>query len=181
MNIILYMGGCCGDIVTGLIDAKGISISSGRCIVLNERSKLKRSFQFNNDKERDEYITTANVYWKSLPSHDADYHLRNKHSYTGIVCSDWETAIWAATRFRILHTDIVWNRMSKVSGAKSIEEYAQLIMDFSNMIKPDAYKIIDLKDIVNGHAVSKLKSLTDLDDCATIIYNQWLKDVVNVV
>jgi len=176
MDIVLYMGGCCGDIVTGLIDSKGVSIKSNRCVILKERAKLKRSFVFDNDAEKDAYIANASRYWLSLPSHDADYHIQNKHSYLGIVCSDLKTSMWAATRFRKLHSDTVWERMSKACGAKTIEEYAQLIMDFSNMIKPSAYKIIELADIVEGNVLEKLKELTQLDDCATILYNQWLMD-----
>ena len=176
-ELILYMGGCCGDIITGLIDTKGISITSEKCIVLKERSKLKRSFEFDNTAEKDAYISSASRYWNSLPSHDADYHMQNNHPYLGIVCGNWETALWAATRFRGLHRDLVWKRMSKASGAKTIEEYAQLIMDFSNMIKPAAYKTIELADIVEGNAIEKLKELTQLDDCASIMYNQWLESV----
>ena len=178
MDIILYTGGCCGDIITGLIDTKGISITSGKCVILKERAKLKRSFQFDSDAEKDAYITSASRYWNSLPSHDADYHIKNNHPYLGIVCSDLKTAMWAATRFRKLHSDLVWQRMSKVSGAKTIEDYAQLIIDFSNMIKSSSYKTIELADIVNGYAIDKLKLLTQLDDCASIMYDQWLTEVV---
>ena len=176
-ELILYMGGCCGDIITGLIDTKGISITSGKCIILKERAKLKRSFQFVDTAEKDAYIASASRYWKSLPSHDADYHIKNNHPYLGIVCNDRKTALWAATRFRKLHRDPVWERMSKASGAKTIEEYAQLITDFSNMIKPAAYKTIELADIVEGNAIEKLKELTQLDDCASIMYDQWLEAV----
>jgi len=178
MDIVLYMGGCCGDIITGLIDTKGISIASSKCVILKERSKLKRSFEFDNSAEKDAYIASASRYWNSLPSHDADYHMQNNHTYIGILCSDWEIALWAATRFRGLHRDSVWERMSNISGAKTIEEYAQLITDFSNMIKPSAYKTIELADIVNGYAIDKLKLLTQLDDCASIMYDQWLMEVV---
>jgi len=176
-ELILYMGGCCGDIVTGLIDTKGISIISRQCVVLKERAKLKRSFSFANAAEKDYYIASASRYWRSLPSHDADYHMQNNHGYLGIVCSDLKTAMWAATRFRKLHSDTVWERISKASGANTIEEYAQLIMDFSNMIKSSTHKTIELGDIVQGNAIEKLKELTQLDDCASIMYNQWLEAV----
>ena len=176
-KLILYMGGCCGDIVTGLIDTKGISIQSGKCVVLKEREKLKRSFQFANNAQKDAYIASASRYWNSLPSHDADYHMQNNHPYLGIVCSELKTAMWAATRFRNLHRDIVWKRMSDVTGAKTIEEYARLILDFSSMIKSSAYETIELTDIVEGNVIEKLKELTLLDDCASIMYNQWLESV----
>ena len=45
------------------------------------------------------------------------------------------------------------------------------------MIKPAAYKTIELADIVEGNAIEKLKELTQLDDCASIMYNQWLESV----
>ena len=178
MDIVLYMGGCCGDIITGLIDTKGISIASSKCVILKERSKLKRSFEFDNTAEKDVYIASACRYWNSLPSHDADYHMQNNHTYIGILCSDLEIALWAATRFRGLHRDSVWERMSKASGAKTIEEYAQLIIDFSSMIKTGTHKTIELKDIVNGHAIDKLKLLTNVDSSASIMYDQWLMEVV---
>lgn len=176
-ELILYMGGCCGDIITGLIDTKGISIESGKCVILEQRERLKRSFSFENDTQKDEYIKDASVYWKSLPSHDAEYHIQNNHKYLGVVCSDRNTALWAATRFRGFYSDTVWNRMSEVSGAKTIEDYAQSIMDFSYWIKTKASSTIELLDIVHGNAIDKLKLLTELDSSANIMYTQWLKAI----
>ena len=178
MDIVLYMGGCCGDIVTGIIDTRGVSIITGKCILLKKRSRLKKSFEFDNDADRNAYIQDAKHHWKSIPSHDAEYHIRNKHHYTGIVCHDQKTALWCATRFRKLHSDPVWKRMSKNSGAKTIEEYAQQILDFSNMIETYAHNTIELNDIINGNAIQRLEKLTTIDVNARILYDQWIEDVV---
>ena len=86
MDIVLYMGGCCGDIITGLIDTKGVSITSdARCAVLKERARLKRGFEFENDAERDTYIQASSLHWKSLPSHDTEYHIRKQHDNDMII------------------------------------------------------------------------------------------------
>ena len=177
-SIIVYMGGCCGDLVTGLIDSRGTSISNGKCILLKERSKFKRSFEFSDDHERNVYLNDVVKYWNSIPSHDAEYHIRHKQKFTGIVCTDIETATWAASRFKNLHREEVWQRMNQFTGTTTVEAYAQMIIDFSNMIKPHAYNTIELKDIAQGNVLEKLKCFSDIDTTADIFYNQWLSDVI---
>lgn len=180
MDIVLYMGGCCGDIITGLIDTKGVSITSdARCAVLKERARLKRGFEFENDAERDTYIQASSLHWKSLPSHDTEYHIRKQHDYIGIICKNEKVAYWSAERFRNLHRPVVWERMCKSIGITSTNEYAQNIIHYGNYIGPTAKNTLDIQDIIEGNAIEQLKTLTDIDSCANILYKQWIEDVVD--
>jgi len=178
-KLILYMGGCCGDIVTGLIDTKGISIQSGKCVMLKERAKLKRSFVFENDAQKNTYILSSGKHWKSLPTHDTEFHLKQKHEYIGITCKNKKVAIWCAERFRNLHTPVVWERICKTISITSTDEYAQTIIDFSDYIGTYAKHTLDIDDIIEGNAIEKLKEFTELDITSTIMYSQWLESVVD--
>ena len=64
--------------------------------------------------------------------------------------SDWNTALWAAKRFKELHRPHVWAEMASASGADTIEKYAQIIIDFSNMIVQYTDRIITLESIQAG-------------------------------
>lgn len=150
IEIICYAGGTCGDLVTALIDSQG-AYFRGKSVMFDlDRMRLKKPHTFDNDLERDQYLETMSARYRSIPSHDLDYHIRQGHEFTGIVVSDWPVALWAATRFKELHRPHAWQEMITACGATTVEDYAQIIIDFSKRIVRHTDKIITLESIRAG-------------------------------
>lgn len=160
--IVCYTGGTAGDIVARIIDNQELS---------KDRQQLKKPHSFSSNKEKDQYI--ADSIWGSLPSHDFEYHQLRQHNILGIRCRDTPSALWAANRFKAMHRPHVWEEMSRVCGATTIEQYAQMIIDFGNMIANYTDNVLYLDRIIAGHAVADLLDLgapvTGKD-----LYTEWL-------
>lgn len=174
-NIVLYTGGTCGDLVSGVLDMNGVGINGNNCVVLEERSKLKKSHLFLTDNDRDNYIDYSSKLWSSIPSHDSRYHMTKNHEVIGIVCTTYNTARWAADRFKNIHRPAVWEEVCKSCNIDNVEQYAELILSFSNLIEPFIKYKIFLEDICKGNLLSELKKFTDIDRNSKILYDQWLK------
>lgn len=178
LTIVCYMGGMCGDLLTALIDSTNMSFVNGSVKLQNERSKLKKPHLFKTDDEKDLYISNVSKIFKSIPSHDLKYHVLRKHKFISIVVNDRRYSDWAATRFKNLHRPEVWHEMTKFSNCATVEQYSQMMLDYSNMIKKEEYssKIINLEDILGGRLVEVLKMhQTNLTNECESIYNSWLK------
>jgi hypothetical protein len=175
INIICYAGGTCGDLITTLIDSKNVSLNENIVTIHEERTKFKKPFLFNNNSEKDLYLLEMSKKYFSIPSHDIEYHKEKKHSFIGITVQDRSCAEWAASRFKDLHRPHVWKEMTHSCGAGSVSEYAQILIDYSNMIQKFTNCIIKLEDIVNGNAI---KILTEFgitgSSNADEFYNLWL-------
>jgi hypothetical protein len=181
-NIICYTGGACGDIICGLIDATDVTFSySNKSVILpNERSRFKKPHTFATIEEKDQYFISVGTRYQSIPSHDLEYHRTRQHSFIGITVSDFDVAIWAATRFKNHHRPHVWDEMTKYSGADTVEKYAQLMIDFSNLIINHTDKTIQLEHIFSGHAIAAIRHLNiNPDDQSENIYKNWLALIGN--
>ena len=86
---------------------------------------------------------------------------------------DSEIAMWAARRFRALHRPHVWQEMQTKCGAATIEEYAQMMIDYSNMIVNHTTDIVKLEDIRNGQAIQALAKL-GINSTHKNLYQNWL-------
>jgi hypothetical protein len=153
IEIVCYTGGTCGDLIAGLIDSKGAYFRNNTVMFEQDRLRFKKPHTFASDEEKDQYLNEMSAKYKSIPSHDLQYHLRREHNFIGITVSDWNTALWAAKRFKELHRPHVWEEMTTASGADSLEKYAQLMIDFSNMIVQHTDRIITLESIQSGTAL----------------------------
>lgn len=171
IDIVCYNGGACGDIITAMIDPRGSTISN-KVWLFSDRSLLKKTHLFPNDDARDRYVTRMSHYWKSIPSHDLEYHVRKGHDFIGITVEDWDTALWAATRFKKLHRPQVWQEMVKRCGVQDVPGYAQMMRDFSSLIKTKTQRIIQLERIVSGHVAEDLVALTGRTDEG--VYRSWM-------
>jgi hypothetical protein len=160
--IVCYTGGTAGDIVARIIDSQELS---------TDRQRLKKPHLFSSNKEKDQYINSST--WGSLPSHDFEYHKSRRHSILGIHCRDMASALWAANRFKALHRPHVWEEMSRACGASNIEQYAQMIIDFGNMIANYTSNVLYLDRIVAGHAVEDLVDL-NIPVTGKDLYTEWL-------
>jgi hypothetical protein len=160
--IVCYTGGTAGDIVSQIIDDRELS---------NDRQRLKKPHLFLSNEEKDQYINNST--WGSLPSHDFEYHRERQHIILGIHCRDMESAMWAATRFKAMHRPHVWEEMSRACGATSIEQYAQMIIDFGNMVASYTHNMLYLDRIIAGYAITDLTNL-NIPTPGKQLYTEWL-------
>ena len=179
IDIVVYMGGCCGDLACALIDPTQASFNTlaGSVILPPERQRLKKHFLFPNDQHKDNYLEKMSMMYDSVPSHDLDYHVRREHRFIGILVRDHTTALWAATRFKHIHRPSVWESVQKSHSIYNVKQYAQMMLDYSNLLFDCTDIVVDLKDIVQGRALTVMSELTGhtFDIHAEDFYNNWLE------
>lgn len=179
LDIVVYMGGCCGDLVSALIDPTGARLNTLNRTVdhCSERQRLKKHALFADDTAKDNYLQAMSSLYLSVPSHDLEYHVRRQHRFIGILVRDSATALWAARRFKQAHRLEVWQSIKKSHSIDYVEQYAQLMLDYSNLLLTCTDLVIDLEDIVRDRALSVLAALTNrtLGICAETFYNDWLQ------
>jgi hypothetical protein len=167
------MGGACGDLIAALIDNTGVEIYNGAVLHPEDRRLLKKPHTFATDEDKDSYIESISQKYRSIPSHDLEYHIKRRHNFIAVIVSDKDVAKWAATRFKRLHSDAVWNRMSQMCGATSVNDYAQMLIDNGNLVKNYNSRIINLENILNGDAIKSLNDI-GIKNCSENIYKNWL-------
>jgi hypothetical protein len=172
--IVCYTGGTCGDLISALVDSNNAQLYNGTVKHISLRERLKKPHQFESIADKDYYIVEISKKYKSIPSHDLDYHVQKNHSFIGITIKDKTIALRAANRFKNLHSPHVWEEMSKFSGAKTVEDYAQLLLDYSNLVETHTSNIIKLERILTGDAINDLAKIitTPLNND---LYANWLK------
>lgn len=178
MIFIVYMGGCCGDLVASILDWKDtkFDLAYRKINFPLRRQKLKKFYEFSSDKEKDHYVVESSYFYKSLPSHDIDYHLRHDHYVIGITAKTQEAAQWAARRFKSAHKPRVWEQVCKSHQIESVEQYANLIVDYSTWIESKIAKTISLEHILKGNLIEDLQKITaiPLDKRSKNHYSSWL-------
>ena len=180
IEIVCYMGGTCGDLIAALIDSKKVRFNIPFRTVLHDplRCKLKKPHLFADDVEKDQYIDNIETHYKSIPSHDIEYHHKRQHNFIGITVKDTETAMWAAERFKRAHQPHVWEEMKIACGADSVNDYAQMMIDFSNLTKQYTDRIITLESIRNGQVLDEMTNnlnINTVDQTIKNLYNNWLE------
>ena len=158
MQVVCFAGGTCGDLLVALIDPTGCNLNNNVVTISADREKLKKPHLFADDFSKNQYMSEMELVYQSLPSHALSYHVDQKHSIIGIVTEQFDTALWAAIRFKNSHRPQVWEEMQQACGSSTIEQYAQTIMDFSNLIRSYTSQIISLDRILQGHAINDLAS-----------------------
>ena len=171
MKIICYTGGTCGDVITALFDSTSTCYHGATVMIDADRSRLKKPHTFANNEEKDRYLEEMVTKYQSIPSHDLGYHVGRHHEFIGITVYDWNVALWAAQRFKDLHRPHVWTEMTAVCGAITVEDYAQLLIDFSNLIVQHTDKIITLESIQTGTALQN----SILQNADRDFYKTWLE------
>ena len=177
-HIVVYMGGTCGDLVTALLDPVNSGIGARGNIQLDTaRSRLKKPHEFANDAEKDQYLATVTDQYASIPSHDLTYHISHAHKVIGITVNTIQCAMWAANRFKHLHRPQVWDQVMQSCGVADLDEYAQMMLDFSNLVVNYTNNVLSLEDILAGNAVEQLQKLTGIAITAdsSNFYKQWLR------
>ncbi len=175
-TIVCYTGGTCGDLITALIDPTDAVIRpNGSVMHIPERVRLKKPHLFSDDTEKDQYLQS--VTHSSVSSHDTDYHIKRQHSFVTVGIRDFSVAVWAATRFKSLHRAEVWAEMQTRCGANSIEDYAQIMMDYTAMVANHGCDIVHLESIINGCAIQEVEHIINRPVIpeAEIFYKNWLE------
>ena len=173
MNIVCYMGGTCGDLIVSVIDPKHTKFHESAMELPLERYKLKKPHLFSNDEEKTEYIKSLENTYLSIPSHDTPYHIKEKHNFISISVTDLKSANWAASRFKGLHAPHVWEEMVSYSGARTVKDYANSLIHYSEMIKNHTDKLINLNDILNGNLIEHLSKYISTP-LSKNLYKNWL-------
>ena len=171
IDIVCYTGGSCGDLITALIDGKGAYFRNKAVMFEQDRLRFKKPHTFANDEEKDQYLIEIANKYRSIPSHDLQYHIKSGHDFIGITVQDLNVAKWAANRFKELHRPHVWAEMAAACGANTVEAYAQMMLDFSNLVVAHTNKTITLESIRAGLALQN----PILENANKDFYNTWLE------
>ena len=182
MIFVVYMGGAAGDVVASVIDHRNSKFNSlqRRMEMPLDRQRLKKPHTFESDAAKDEYVQQMSATYRSLPSHDIDYHVHNRHTTIGITVQDTKIANWAAKRFESVHRPQVWQQVCEACGITNTRQYADLMLHYSNMLEKQLSNTIKLERIVAGNLVEDLESVLGekLDQKSVNVYRNWL-DLVN--
>jgi hypothetical protein len=173
-TIVCYMGGTCGDILTAMIDSTDATLTERAVKLTSQRSRLKKPHLFDNDTDKDKYISDIGLVYNSIPSHDLAYHIRRQHEFIGIVVNDRAVAEWAADRFKKLHRPHVWEEMQQHCGADSVKIYAQTMLDFSILVREHTTNLVQLERILAGNADTDL-ALLGIDCTDKQFYRHWME------
>ena len=155
MDIICYMGGTCGDLVTSVIDSTNSTLDKSRIHTTMDRSKLKSGLFLKTEAEQLNYIKEMESKYLSIPSHNIDLHVKYQHSFITIVTENYGLALWCATRFKNLNTlNNVWTNMY---GNDAIpDRHADSIIQSCKYLSLHTDRIIMLEDILSGNLLSNL-------------------------
>ena len=179
--VICYMGGTYGDMVAGLINEDLKTDAIWLVSRPNEEvSKLKKSHTFGSDQEKDEYVNRISSQYKCILSHDQDYHFSRNHNVLGIVVTNMKSALKCAKRFKAAHRAHVWKEMMDRCGAKTIEEYAEMMIHYGKMIEPQCKWIITTDEIENEQILERIESIvgTSLSKATKNAYKNWYYTVI---
>jgi len=176
LKIVCYTGGTCGDLITAMIDNRDSTFYFKAVMHDKQRQRLKKPLTFTNDEEKDIYIQQISEQYKSIPSHDLDYHVKRKHNFISITVQNPKVALWAAHRFKNLHRPHVWQEMQQACGAATVKDYAEILVQYSNIVKQHTDKVIPLESIYEGRAIEELELVLSiqLDRPRQNLYRNWL-------
>ena len=176
LKIVCYTGGSCGDLITAMIDHRDATFSYNAVMHDKQRQRLKKPLSFSNDEEKDVYLQQISKQYNSIPSHDLDYHVKSKHEFVSITVEDPKVALWAATRFKNLHKPHVWQEMQQACGSTTVQDYSEILRQYSNMVRQHTDKTRPLESIRQGRAIQELESVLSIqvDRAGENLYRNWL-------
>ena len=175
-DIVCYDGGTCGDLISAMLDPNGCVITNTAIKQDQQRQRLKKSHNFTSSEEKDQYLLSMIGVYESVPSHDLAYHIQRNHPFLSVVVENFDTACWAANRFKQLHRPYVWDEMQRFCGAQTVEDYAHIIINFSKLVALHTQNVVLLDSIIKGQAVEQLEHITKkpISSIGKNLYTQWL-------
>jgi hypothetical protein len=71
--------------------------------------------------------------------------------------------------------------MVQACGARDVDGYAQMMLDFSNMLAMHTHDVLSLEDILLGNAIARLSEIikNQINPEAHILYDNWLTQANN--
>jgi hypothetical protein len=72
-----------------------------------------------------------------------------------------------------MHRPHVWEEMQSKCGASTVEDYAQMLIHYANMVVNHTGNIVKLEDILAGQAINSLEKL-GIDNLDKNLYQHWL-------
>jgi hypothetical protein len=162
---ILAMGGCCGDLVSAVIDPTLCFVIGDRVKLDNSRSLKSRAYKLISDTERINLLQESK--FLSLACHWTELILAHSIPYISVAADTFADAQWASARF---------HRFMKASGANvTATNTASDIMIYTDYIRSGKHAIIHLtvNEIRQGMLIDRLKTVI-ATPLSTQIYNDWL-------
>ena len=175
LKIVCYTGGTCGDLISALIDPQDVQFKMCSIMHHPDRIKLKKPFLMT-DEQKQRYIEQISTKYNSIVSHDLNYHVDHNQQFITITVKDFSVAQHAAQRFKDLHRPHVWEEMSANCGAVTVNDYAQILIDYSNMVTQHTEHVLELERIFSNDVVEDLEKI-QWKKCnnGKNIYKQWIK------
>ena len=179
MIFVVYMGGTAGDLVASMIDWQDsrLEMIKDRMELPLQRQQLKKPHSFATDEDKDQYVREMSRLYRSLPSHDLDYHLKRQHRTIGIVVETEKAARMAAERFKRSHRARVWQSVCEGFGIENTRQYADLVLNYGNVIKEKVTTVITMEDIVKGNLLRDLSSNLGIgfSQQDVVRYQTWMR------
>lgn len=173
MIVVSYMGGCCGDLVSALIDPTSAKFTGANILLSKHREFFKLHPEDSVEVKNAAYAEMSQHYL-SAPSHQLGYHLDQGHPVMGIAVQDRTLALWAAHRFRSLHLPRVWDKVCTNMNISSEKEYADALISFSDKLLLHNQPSIDLENVVDGTLMVVLRD-HGIESPESGIYQEWLR------
>lgn len=171
MYVILFLGGYAGDLVTSVIDSQGCAVRPrGTVFMTPDRIFFKTSSNLSSIDKNKEF-DNLKLNYKSIPSHDFDYHLSERHNIILVTSKTRRACEIAASRFFVLVTPEMLKEIYNVSTESELADYYETCSHKFEQI--DAPKIY-LEDILDGRLLEKLSNIVDTP-LNEKIYNKWLQ------
>lgn len=178
IDIVVFMGGSCGDLVTALIDDRTCEVDSQSGIVIMDESRrcLKKAKNFGDDIDKDIWLQEVTTRYRSVPSHDIDYHVKRQHRIIGITVRDSAVANWCAHRFCDCIRTQTWHNICATLSIKTVDEYATSMLHYTSMLENLTPFTISVEEILCGNALSKLSTISNNGICqgSDDFYHRWL-------
>jgi hypothetical protein len=92
-----------------------------------------------------------------------------------------KSALRCAKRFKAAHRAQVWEEMMDRCGAKTIEEYAEMMLHYSIAIEKQSKWIISTDEIEDGRVLEKITQIigTPLSTLTQNSYKNWRMIVIH--
>jgi hypothetical protein len=173
MILILYTGGAAGNLVAAIIDSSQFVFNKWHFEFIDNSPLAKWKFgcptwQTTADKCQDLDImdldfNSVSKNYKSLASHQHNFHITRKHEFILIDSSSLQSAQWCVDRFR---------KNTNLPSSHAVFELERKIKISKNLAL-HTNKIIKLEDIINGKLIEIMKQWTDLP-LNDELYKMWL-------
>lgn len=174
MIIVNFAGGIAGDLVAAVIDSKDCYVTENGKTQLPFIRKTMKQRRLNTVEEKDSFIYEISKKYKSIPSHECQYHKLKNHNTIGIGIKNQNLYKIAAERFVSLNEP---NLINKLFGINTIDEFVPILIDITKQNVEASKHVIYFDDILSGKLLENLQFIDSELDAE--FYQKWLKHCGN--